>query len=64
MLADHLVHSIQVETIMESVQRNTLTVIENGLLTGGQEAPEVPGWAVPVAARRSGYVEAYIPGGQ
>jgi hypothetical protein len=45
MLADHLVHSIQVDTIMESVQRNTL-------LTGGQEAPEVPGWAVPVALAR------------
>jgi uncharacterized membrane protein len=60
--ADHLVHSIQVDAIMESVQRNTLGVIENGLLTGGQEAPEVPGRAVPVASRRSGYVQAVHPG--
>ena len=60
--ADHLLHSIQVDAIMETVQRNTLAVIEDGLLTGGQEAPEVPAWAVPVASRRSGYVQAVRPG--
>jgi len=59
--ADHLVHSIQVDAIMESVQRNTLAVIENGLLTGGQQAPETPAWAVPVTSRRSGYVQAVQP---
>src|SRR5712671_4410789 len=56
--ADHLLHSIQVDAIMETVQRNTLAVIEDGMLTGGQEAPEVPAWAVPVVSRRSGYVQA------
>jgi len=60
--ADHLVHSIQVDAIMETVQRNTLAVIEAGLLPGGQEAPEVPAWAVPVASRCSGYVQAVHPG--
>src|SRR5439155_19196319 len=60
--ADHLLHSIQVDAIMETVQRNTLAVIEDGLLTGGQEAPEVPAWAVPVVSRRSGYVQAVRPG--
>jgi uncharacterized membrane protein len=60
--ADHLVHSIQVDAIMESVQRNTLAVIADGLLAGGQEAPEVPGWAVPVMSPRSGYVQAVRPG--
>jgi uncharacterized membrane protein len=60
--ADHLLHSIQVDAIMETVQRNTLAVIEKGLLTGGQEAPEVPAWAVPVTSRRSGYVQAALPG--
>ena len=60
--ADHLLHSIQVDAIMETVQRNTLAVIEDGLLAGGQEAPEVPAWAVPVASRRSGYVQAVRPG--
>ena len=59
--ADHLLHSIQVDAIMETVQRNTLAVIEDGLLAGGQEAPEVPAWAVPVVSRRSGYVQAVRP---
>jgi uncharacterized membrane protein len=56
--ADHLVHSIQVDTIMNAVQRNTVTVIEHGLLTGGDQPPEVPPGAVAVPARRSGYVQA------
>jgi uncharacterized membrane protein len=59
--ADHLLHSIQVDAIMETVQRNTLTVIEDGLITGGQEAPGVPAWAVPVMSRCSGYVQAVRP---
>jgi uncharacterized membrane protein len=60
--ADHLVHSIQVDVIMEAVQCNTLAVIRDGLLAGGQEAPAVPGRAVPVMSRRSGYVQAVHPG--
>ena len=56
--ADHLLHSIQVDAIMETVQRNTLAVIEDGLLTGGQAAPETPAWAVPVTSRHSGYIQA------
>jgi uncharacterized membrane protein len=60
--ADHLVHSIQVDAIMEAVQRNTLAVIQDGLLAGGQEAPAAPAWAVPVASRCSGYVQAVHPG--
>ena len=59
--ADHLLHSIQVDAIMETVQRNTLAVIEDGLLTGGQQAPEVPAWAVPVPSRHSGYVQTVRP---
>ena len=60
--ADHLLHSIQVDAIMDTVQRKTLAVIEDGLLAGGQEAPGVPAWAVPVVSRRSGYVQAVRPG--
>ena len=60
--ADHLVHSIQVDAIMEAVQRNTLAVIQDGLLAGGQEAPAAPGWAVPVMSRCSGYVQTVHPG--
>ena len=60
--ADHLVHSIQVDAIMDGVQRNTIAVIRDGLLPGGQGAPGVPEWAVPVASQRSGYVQAVLPG--
>jgi uncharacterized membrane protein len=60
--ADHLVHSIQVDAIMSLVERGTLAVIRDGLFTGGQEAPDVPGWAVPVVSLRSGYVQAVRPG--
>ena len=60
--ADHLVHSIQVDAIMRVVERGTLAVIGDGLFTGGQDAPDVPGWAVPVTSPRSGYVQAVRPG--
>ena len=56
--ADHLVHSIQVDTIMNTVQRNTLTVIRDGLLTGGQDAPVLPAGSTVITSRRSGYVQA------
>jgi uncharacterized membrane protein len=59
--ADHLVHSIQVDAIMHVVQRNTLGVIRDGLFVGGQNAPEVPQWAVPIASQRSGYVQLVRP---
>jgi uncharacterized membrane protein len=60
--ADHLVHSIQVDAIMHGVQRNTVAVIRGGLPAGGQEAPAVPAWAVPITSRRSGYVQVVRPG--
>jgi uncharacterized membrane protein len=56
--ADHLVHSIQVDAIMHVVQRNTVTVIRDGLLPGSQDAPEVPAGATAITSRRSGYVQA------
>jgi len=56
--ADHLVHSIQVDAIMHVVQRNTVTVIWDGLLPGSQDAPEVPAGATAITSRRSGYVQA------
>src|SRR5919206_550657 len=37
--ADHLAHSIQIESIMAVVERNALTVIHGGLLEGGAPAP-------------------------
>jgi uncharacterized membrane protein len=59
--ADHLVHSIQVDAIMSAVERSTLGVIGDGLFTGGQDAPEVPEWAVPIVSQRSGYVQLVHP---
>jgi uncharacterized membrane protein len=56
--ADHLVHSIQVDAIMNAVQRKTVAVIADGLLAGGADVPEVPPGAVAIASRRSGYVQA------
>jgi uncharacterized membrane protein len=56
--ADHLVHSIQVDAIMNVVQRNTVTVIQDGLLAGSADAPEVPAGATVIASRHSGYVQA------
>src|SRR5215813_14017315 len=53
---------IQVDAIMRVVERGTLAVIGDGLFAGGQDAPEAPGWAVPVASLRSGYVQAVRPG--
>jgi uncharacterized membrane protein len=60
--ADHLVHSIQVDAIMSVAERRTLAVIREGLFAGGQDAPDPPAWAVPVASRRSGYVQTVRPG--
>src|SRR5205814_2572804 len=60
--ADHPVHSLQVDAIMRVVERGTLGVIRDGLFAGGQEAPEVPEWAVPIASQRSGYVQLVRPG--
>jgi uncharacterized membrane protein len=56
--ADHLVHSIQVDAIMQVVQRNTISVIRDGLLTGGEDAPVPPPGAMVITSRHSGYVQA------
>jgi uncharacterized membrane protein len=56
--ADHLAHSIQIETIMSVVEGNALAVIRGSLLEGGPTPPAVPERAVPIPAHRSGYVQA------
>ncbi|HEV8568054.1 MAG TPA: DUF2254 domain-containing protein [Actinoplanes sp.] len=55
--ADHLAHSIQIESIMSVVERNALTVILGDILEGGPPPPVAEG-GVPMAAPRSGYVQA------
>ena len=54
--ADHLAHSIQVDRIMQQVERNTLPVIRE-LPATGQLPPRRPDWAVAIRARVSGYVQ-------
>jgi uncharacterized membrane protein len=56
--ADHLAHSIQIESIMSVVERNALTVIRGDILEGGEPPPPVAEGGVPMAAPRSGYVQA------
>jgi uncharacterized membrane protein len=53
--ADHLAHSLQVDYIMQTVERNTLAVIRT--LPGGGTPPPVPDDATAVPARTSGYVQ-------
>jgi uncharacterized membrane protein len=56
--AHHLAHSIQIDAIMRVVEHNTLAVIGDDFSTGDGKAPAAPQWAVPVAARASGYLQA------
>lgn len=54
--ADHLSHSIQVDAIMRRVERETLEVIARLPRDVELVPPAAPPWAVPLAAKSSGYV--------
>jgi uncharacterized membrane protein len=54
--ADHLAHSIQVDRVLQVVERSTMEVI-NDLPTGGKPMPTPPASAHVVAAWASGYVQ-------
>ena len=57
--ADHLAHSLQVDSIMGVVEQKALPVIRGELFTEeDQELPTPPEWAEVVTARHSGYVQA------
>ena len=57
--ADHLAHSLQVDSIMGVVEQSALPVIRGELFTEeDQELPTPPEWAEVVTARHSGYVQA------
>jgi uncharacterized membrane protein len=53
--ADHLAHSLQIDYIMRTVERNTLAVVRT--LPAGRPAPRIPVGATPLPARDSGYVQ-------
>jgi uncharacterized membrane protein len=59
--ADHLAHSIQIDAITRRVEKNTLATIRDHLPGGEQDAPAPPSWAVPIASRRSGYLQTVHP---
>lgn len=54
--ADHLAHSIQVDSIMRVVERETLRVIAQ-MPAGAEPAPDAPADATVVRATSSGYVQ-------
>jgi uncharacterized membrane protein len=60
--ADDLVHSIQIDAINRRVERNTRRVIaHDDMATVEDAAPQIPGWAVPLVGRRSGYIQTVYP---
>ncbi|HWJ54490.1 MAG TPA: DUF2254 domain-containing protein [Propionibacteriaceae bacterium] len=60
--ADHLMHSIQIDAINKRVVENTRRVLrEMHVDTVGGLAPRAPEWAVPLPARKSGYVQTVHP---
>lgn len=56
--ADHLAHSIQVDSIMRVVEQSALPVICAGVFTAEEELPAPPLWAVAVRTLHSGYIQA------
>jgi uncharacterized membrane protein len=60
--ADHLAHSIQIDAINRRVERNTRRAIaEEDIATVEESPPRVPEWAVPLLARKSGYIQTVQP---
>jgi uncharacterized membrane protein len=60
--ADHLAHSLQVDSILAVSTRETLRAIE-AAREGTDEPPPVrPDHAVPVRATKSGYLQVFTPG--
>lgn len=56
--ADHLAHSLQIDSIMRVVERNALPVICSNPFTEEEELSSPPAWAVALPPQRSGYVQA------
>ncbi|MET0764480.1 MAG: DUF2254 domain-containing protein [Blastococcus sp.] len=56
--ANHLAHSLQVDSIMRVVEASALPVIRGAGFTSEDEAARVPDRAVATTARSSGYVQA------
>ena len=60
--ADHLIHSIQIDAINRRIENNTRRAIGNLHSRHTEEsAPRAPDWAVPLIARKSGYLQTVHP---
>ncbi len=59
--ANHLLHSIQIDTITGQVQVAVLDVVQRLPGTHEQDPPKPPSTAVPMPARHSGYIQAAHP---
>ena len=60
--ADHLVHSIQIDAINRRVEHNTRRALgRQSEHASGKPAPRAPDWAVPLTARKTGYVQTIHP---
>jgi uncharacterized membrane protein len=63
----HLAHSIQIDTIMSQIERETCQVIDDvypdqsSYLGPEERCPDPPTWAVALASNRSGYIQAIHP---
>jgi uncharacterized membrane protein len=63
----HLAHSIQIDTIMSGIERETREVIDDvyrdrpGSAEPEQRCPDPPPWAIVVPAISSGYIQAVEP---
>jgi len=59
--ADHLAHSIQIDSVTTRAERGALRIARGQLGTAEEPRPEPPRWAVPLPALRSGYIQTAHP---
>jgi uncharacterized membrane protein len=59
--ADHLAHSIQIDSVTTRAEKGALRVAGGPLGTSEASRPEPPPWAVPLVALRSGYIQTAHP---
>jgi uncharacterized membrane protein len=59
--ADHLAHSIQIDSVTTRAEKGALRIARGQLGTSEEPRPEPPPWAVPLPALRSGYIQTAHP---
>jgi uncharacterized membrane protein len=59
--ADHLAHSIQIDSVTTRAEKGALRVARGALGASEEPRPEPPPWAVPLVALRSGYIQTAHP---